>query len=184
MERTSMPEATVYEHRHLGPREYHIGGPTDARDWARRYAVPQTTPVQDGPQQQLWSGIPAAVSLHDLPYGRGGGAPSACHAPHLTRRCQAITAELIRCPRTGPLRDRPRWPSYRSAALALVRCGADDGNRTRVFSLGSYFQARTGERKSLVNGVISKPKLHRYLRIWSGWRTAPVRAGNGCGSVV
>jgi hypothetical protein len=28
-------------------------------------------------------------------------------------------------------------------ALALVESGADDGNRTRVFSLGSYFQRRT-----------------------------------------
>lgn len=46
MERTSMPEATVYEHRHPGPREHHIGGPTNARDWARRYAVAQAAPVQ------------------------------------------------------------------------------------------------------------------------------------------
>jgi hypothetical protein len=28
-------------------------------------------------------------------------------------------------------------------ALALVESGADDGNRTRVVSLGSYFQRRT-----------------------------------------
>lgn len=76
MERTAMPEATVYEHRHLRSCENDIGGATNARHWARRDTVPPAAPMQDGPQRQLWPRIPAAVSLHDLPDGRGAGSDS------------------------------------------------------------------------------------------------------------
>jgi hypothetical protein len=36
-------------------------------------------------------------------------------------------------------------------AFALVKCGADDGNRTRVFSLGSRFGASRRVRVRLKN---------------------------------
>jgi hypothetical protein len=42
--------------------------------------------------------------------------------------------------------------------FALAFPGADDGNRTRVFSLGSYFHTRARERKPLVGGRPRKPE--------------------------
>lgn len=41
-------------------------------------------------------------------------------------------------------------------------------NRARVFSLGSYFHTRTGERIRLVDGFASNPKLQRYLQFRYG----------------
>jgi hypothetical protein len=45
--------------------------------------------------------------------------------------------------------DGRRWLWFE--ALPSRSRGADDGNRTRVFSLGSDFHARTGERLPLVD---------------------------------
>jgi hypothetical protein len=62
-----------------------------------------------------------------------------------------VLANAARARNVAPGADFPRRHAHgiggygpvAEPALALVESGADDGNRTRVFSLGSYFQRRT-----------------------------------------
>jgi hypothetical protein len=69
-------------------------------------------------------------------------------------------------------------------ALALVESGADDGNRTRVFSLGTYFQRRTSVLQGLLKGPVSRPKSPGHLRFRYVRHTLTVRCRCGCGSVA
>ena len=59
-----------------------------------------------------------------------------------------------------------------SQVVDLRVCGADDGNRTRVFSLGSCFGARTGGRKPLLSALACKPEIHDDQRMRCGWHCA------------
>jgi hypothetical protein len=66
----------------------------------------------------------------------------------------------------------------------LVGSGADDGNRTRVFSLGSRFQAEHAFLKRPVRRVGSKLEYQLHLRFCTDWRTPTVQSGYGGGSFV
>jgi len=71
-----------------------------------------------------------------------------------TRLCSGMPWILKTCSRRCDVRSADRGTSgvppaklgQANGLNALLRCGADDGNRTRVFSLGSYFQRRTAIR--------------------------------------
>lgn len=59
-----------------------------------------------------------------------------------------------------------RGPESNGAnSIRAGRCGADDGNRTGVPSLGSILAVRMREREPPVEALVSNPESGRYLRI-------------------
>ena len=57
------------------------------------------------------------------------------------------------------------------------------GNRTRVFSLGSFFYTRTGVLLRLVRGRTGYREFLSDMRFWYDWHTDTVRRWYGIGSV-
>lgn len=80
----AVPETTVHENRHLGPREDDVGGSTNAGQRADGDAVPEAQRVDGSPEGELGLGIPAAVGLHALAGAITGRAsrPLDCHATY------------------------------------------------------------------------------------------------------
>ena len=64
----------------------------------------------------------------------------------------------------------------------MLLSGADDGNRTRVFSLGSIFHLRTGVRRGPATGRYEPAKWQLtwgFRGYWDGVGTPPARARFG-----
>jgi hypothetical protein len=61
--RTAVPETAVDHDCNALPREGDIGAPAEAGEWVID-AESKPTPMEPGPDSDLWSRIPLALALH------------------------------------------------------------------------------------------------------------------------
>ena len=87
-------------------------------------------------------------------------------------RSHTATASASRA-YAGPLRDH---------RVSAGQSGADDGNRTRVFSLGSYFRRSAALAETAVRGVLGCSKSVIYQQHWYVRRPSQVRRRYGVGT--
>jgi hypothetical protein len=96
--RAAVPEASVQEHGHTRPREYHVGtNPSLTRKDCKILAEPEATPVEAGTQAQLRFRVSPPVRLAD-PSGRcifGDGVrhsdtPAECNGSGLRDRSESL----------------------------------------------------------------------------------------------
>jgi len=71
MERTSVPEAAVHEHREMLPAEHQVSFAAHAVERSHIDRVAEAKSVDGGSQRQFGRGIPSSAALHRSPYRQG-----------------------------------------------------------------------------------------------------------------
>lgn len=66
MDRTSMPEASIYEHGDPRPSEYDVGAPPEAVHRGDIHPISKTRGVEKSPHRDLGLGVACALPLHSI----------------------------------------------------------------------------------------------------------------------